>query len=280
MGQKILFHLAVGARLTGDSTLKFQKVKVQDANVLGANFGLKCKVQQVCPAAADTAHRGRKGWRVRMLHSRETEVKRTMATPRCSSPHPPCGLGYRVLIHPLPPFLSRFPVPILPLDGQQQRGFSRSMDVLGLGESFDQSPLSLHTERQTDHPVRLTSITCRGATTTTKAWSLERKQRSAEQSRSRHRSTSSPSSPSLSLPPYPSLARLLTCTSRSSPLRPSKKLIGHSTHTAGARQKANARIPVKTKSLLGDVCCARGKERLLCSTAAATTTKQLFVPFT
>ena len=201
MGQKILFHLAVGARLTGDSTLRFQKVKVQDANVLGANFGLKCKVQQVCPAAADTAHRGRKGWRVRMLHSRETEVKRTMATPRCSSPHPPCGLGYRVLIHPLPPFLSRFPVPILPLDGQQQRGFSRSMDVLGLGESFDQSPLSLHTERQTDHPVRLTSITCRGATTTTKAWSLERKQRSAEQSRSRHRSTSSPSSPSLSLPP-------------------------------------------------------------------------------
>ena len=116
MGYKFLFHLAVSARarLTGDSILKFQKVKVQDAYVLGANFGLKCKVQQVCPAAAATAHRERKGWRVRTLQSRETEVTRTMATPRCSSPPLPCGLGYHVLIHPLPPSLSRFPVPILP----------------------------------------------------------------------------------------------------------------------------------------------------------------------
>ena len=102
MGQKILFHLAVGARLTGDSTLKFQKVKVQDANVLGANFGLKCKVQQVCPAAADTAHRGRKGWRVRTPQSRETEVTRTTATPRCSSPHAPSMRSRLPRSHPSP----------------------------------------------------------------------------------------------------------------------------------------------------------------------------------
>ena len=96
------------------------------------------------------------------------------------------------------PFLG-FPCPYCPRSRRTTTKRAQSLDVLGLGESFDQSPLSLHTERQTDHPVRLTSITCRGATTTTKAWSLERKQRSAEQSRSRHRSTSSPSSPSLSL---------------------------------------------------------------------------------
>ena len=49
------------------------------------------------------------------------------------------------------PFLG-FPCPYCPRSRRTTTKRAQSLDVLGLGESFDQSPLSLHTERQTDHP--------------------------------------------------------------------------------------------------------------------------------